>query len=51
MVRFQRLEKLGLKLQKFSLLQRKNVDQGLEIGGIMKKELFCKESLDKTGSK
>ena len=38
MVRFQRLEKLGHKLQKSRLLQRKDLVLGLEIGGIMKKD-------------
>ena len=36
MVRFQRLEKLGHKLQKSRLLQRKDPVLGLKIGGIMR---------------
>jgi len=35
-VRFPRLEKLGHKLQKYSLLQRKDLVPGLKIGGIMR---------------
>ena len=51
MVRFQRLEKLGHKLQKSRLLQRKDRVPGLEIGGIMRSGWCCRESLDRIGFK
>jgi len=49
MVRFPRLERLGHRLLRFSLYIRRGRRLGPEIEETMRKDLFCRENLDKIG--